>query len=238
MQGILTDEKENRSGQRLRRRTVIPVGGQSILIRRRRPKQTALPRSLRRCDVVLYPNGDPQNRRYALAPFRFFLPQILSRLERVYFPDRSICVALVTETLTPDARTALIQTLSFAGNCLVCTEDRAGESLMAELMDEYGLPSVATTQLHVLRQADVVLAFEDPNRWLRRCRSDALILNLSPTSVGVNYGRIVVEGVELKPLPELYDRLPADADWSAFCGLYLAELRENLRLKHPVYAKG
>lgn len=238
MQGMLTEQKQNRKGERLRRRTVLRIGEEWLMVRYRRPGRTALPRSLRQCETLLYPAGHPQNRVWSLSAFRFFLPQVFRKLERIYFPERCIGVALVAPTVTTDIRVALTQTLSFAGNYFIFTEDSAGETLIAELMDEYGLPAVLAEQKGLLRQADLVLTFENPNPWIRRCKSEAIILNLSDTETEIPYGRIVIDGVAIKPIAGLFELLPQDGDWSAFCGLYLPELREQLQLKHPVYARG
>lgn len=237
MQGILTEEKQSQNGQHLSRRKVLSFNDEILLIRRGRAS-SALPRALQRCSTVLYPNGFLQNREYALIPFRFFLPQILSKLERIYFRDRCISVALVTPVIDANAKNALIQTLTFAGNCLICTKDPHREIVAAELMDEYGLPALLTTQKKSLKQADILLTFEDPNAWIRQCKSEAVILNLSKAPVKINYGRMIVEGVELKPIPSLWDPLPKDVDWTAFCGLNLPALQEQLELRHPIYAKG
>lgn len=238
MQGMLTEQKQTKSGERLRRRTLLSVGKERLLIRYRRPKQAALPRSLRSCEPILYPFGHPENRIWALRMFRFFLPRVLKKLERIYFPEHSVCVAVVSPQLSSDVRQAFLLTLPIAGNCIICTEDVSGEEWTAELMDEYGLTAIAAPQHTLLRQADLVLAFSDPNEWIRRCKQDAVVLNLSETPMNVHYGRIVIDGVEVKPIPRLFEQLPSDGDWTAFCGCFLPELEEVLQLKQPLYAKG
>lgn len=238
MEGMLTEEKRTCGGARLHRRTVLTIGERRLMIRRKRSSAHSLPRGLRSCETLLYPKGDFKNRIYSVQAFQFFLPQILSKLEQIYFPDKSVCVALVTQTVTPLARKLLNQTLFCACNCLICTGDSQGETLAEELMEEYGIPAVFTENHTLLKQADLVLAFENPNRFIRRVNADGIVLNLSEYSTQVHYGRTVVEGVEIKPIEELYDRLPSDVDWTAFCGIYLEELQDQMQLKHPIYAKG
>lgn len=236
MQGMLTETKLSRDGKRLRRRTLIQVGEAILTVRHYHPYRKSLPRIIRNCEQVLYPQGDARNRIFTLPLFQHFLPDVLGRLERIYFPDRCITVALVSKTFSAPAKTALMQTLSFAGNCILCTEN--GGNFAIELLDEYGLPAVATTERNLLRQAELVLAYDDPNEWVRLCSPNAIILNLSSQPMGVHYGRTVIDGVEAKPLSDLLNRLPEDADWNAFCGLFLNQLKDRLVLKHPLYAKG
>lgn len=236
MQGMLTETKVSRDGTRLHRRTLIQVGEETLTVRRYHPNRKALPRAIRNCDHVLYPRGCAQNREASLPLFQYFLPDVLGRLERIYFPDRCVTVALVSKELSSAAKNALMQTLAFAGHCILCTEN--GDDLASELLDEYGLAAVATPELRLIRQAELVLAYDDPNEWIRLCNPNAIVLNLSPDSMGVHYGRTVIDGVEPKPLPEYSERLPEDGDWSAFCGLFLNQLKDRLSLKHPLYARG
>ena len=238
MVGMLTEQRQNKLGKKMRRRSNESVGVKSLLIRYRRVGKKALPRRLQSCESVLYPTGSPENRLWHLRAFEYFLSAVLEKLERIYFPDRSVCVALVTPQLTEREWQAFVRTFWFAGNCIVCTKDQKQEEWVDGLMDDYGLTAVATSNYALLKQADVILAYEDPNMWIRQCKQNAVVLNLSEFPMNIHYGRVVIDGVEIKPLPEWLEKLPSDVDWTAFCGCFISELSDCLHLKQPLYAKG
>ncbi len=235
MTGMLTEQRRNKKGLPLRRRSQLFVGERKLVIRYRRAGRTSMPRALRSCDQVLLPVGTRGNRPYKTMVFRHLLPQVLKKLERVHFPDHSVCVGVVAPQLTPEVKKAFYQTLWVAGNCIICTESR-DESWADNLMDEYGLTALSTANQALLKQADLVLCFQDPNLLIRQCKQGAVVLNFSDIPMQVHYGRIVVEGVETKTIPNLFEELPQDADWTAFCGCFLPELKDELQLKQIHYA--
>ncbi|MBO4954314.1 MAG: hypothetical protein J6D04_04130 [Clostridia bacterium] len=238
MVGMLTEQRQNKLGKKMCRRSNEKVGAKPLLIRYRRTTKTTLPRRLQSCETVLFPMGCPQNRPWQLLVFEYFLSAVLEKLERIYFPDRGVCVALVAPKLSDREWQAFVRTFWFAGNCIICTEDLQKEEWADRLMDDYGLTAISTSNYALLKQADVLLTFKDPNPWIRQCKQNAVVLNLSETPMCIHYGRIVIDGVEVKPLPEWLEKLPLDADWTAFCGCFLSELSDRLHLKHPLYAKG
>ena len=144
---------------------------------------------------------------------------------------------MVAERLSQDISQALENSFFLAGHCVICTEDEAGEEWSERFMDEYGLTALATQTHRLLKQADLVLGFDDPNLWLSDCKTKSVILNFSNTFTETCCGRTVVEGVSVLPVPELLSALPKDVDWTAFCGCFLSELTGMLTIDRLLYAK-